>query len=578
MGSIFNVLIAAALMEAGMSHDHQVVDNDNGDHHNHYHDHADTHNCIHDSLDVPVSNAETRSRVLYSSESDRRLETTTMDMTQRAPIRFNARYEFTTENEITAKTRELMPQVFSYWSSRLSVNRVQTPLLFDRGCSATWNVPTKDCASFKQENKCGSYAHIPEDWMNELTACSTQPGVDCETREAGVGLAETDFAIIVTADEAQTCIDNPSTLGYAYPCKFDQWDRPILGYINMCPSALATASDEVVFNTVSHELAHALGFTSSTWANMRESDGVTPRTERNEEGDVEKTTATCYDGRSSLEKTPSSTTLWQGGMRGVDNSFVLSTPALAAAARDQASCPSLVGAPLENTPTTASTCFPTHFEQRVYDGELMAPAIGSSASTSRMTLSAFEDMGWYSVNYDGADKLPFGRNAGCDFVTEKCVSQTGTNSKWQDDYFCTVGGEKSCSADLRYRSYCDLVTYSGELPEQFQYFPGQPNVGGRSKLKDYCPMKNKYSNGDCRNLENAPPLASNHFGTQYGTVSVFFSLGYIFLVVAHYFNVLMKISLLLPPLVASSASSSSLPLAAVFDLFDNHLDLGWLFA
>lgn len=37
-------------------------------------------------------------------------------------------------------------------------------------------------------------------------------------------------------------------------------------------------------------------------------------------------------------------------------------------------------------------------------------------SIDRITLGAFEDMGWYHVNYSEAQDLPWGKEAGCDFA------------------------------------------------------------------------------------------------------------------------------------------------------------------
>ena len=182
-------------------------------------------------------------------------------------------------------------------------------------------------------------------------------------------------------------------LGYAAPCRYDQYDRPILGYINMCPFILSTELDEAIESTISHEIAHALGFTSSTWANMRESDGITPRTPRNENGDVDESMMTCSNGESTLMKVPSNeTTLWSGVLRNVPNSHALKTPAVLAAARKQAGCPTLMGAQLDNTP---AHCMGSHLEERVYQGDLMTSIVDAKENrVSLVTLAVFEDMGW----------------------------------------------------------------------------------------------------------------------------------------------------------------------------------------
>ncbi len=38
---------------------------------------------------------------------------------------------------------------------------------------------------------------------------------------------------------------------------------------------------------------------------------------------------------------------------------------------------------------------------------------------SKLTLSLFDDMGWYFVKYDDFPDLSWGKNKGCDFVNPK---------------------------------------------------------------------------------------------------------------------------------------------------------------
>ena len=57
----------------------------------------------------------------------------------------------------------------------------------------------------------------------------------CTDIAAGDGLISKDYAILVEAVDTTICqssVDgdgNQMTLGYAAPCKYDQYDRPILG-------------------------------------------------------------------------------------------------------------------------------------------------------------------------------------------------------------------------------------------------------------------------------------------------------------------------------------------------------------
>ncbi|VDO86000.1 unnamed protein product [Schistosoma curassoni] len=58
-------------------------------------------------------------------------------------------------------------------------------------------------------------------------------------------------------------------------------DRPILGYVNVCPGKLKIEYPENRYSLgiFTHEIAHALGFSSSSFAFMRFPNGTerTPR-------------------------------------------------------------------------------------------------------------------------------------------------------------------------------------------------------------------------------------------------------------------------------------------------------------
>lgn len=178
--------------------------------------------------------------------------------------------------------------------------------------------------------------------------------------------------------------------------------------------------------------------------------------------------------------------------------------------------------------------------------ELMNPVSEPVMYKSALTLSYFEDSGWYAVDYSHADKLGWGSNEGCDFVQAKCVDG------WSDFYFCrnlTAGG---CTADMRFQAQCNLdsnpyITYprwverivngllhhtcvrrrfrpsinphyrlSAEtrrhtshpafrrrasrvyVCSNYQYFPGQPGMGGKQPHTDYCPYYQLFSARDCQ--------------------------------------------------------------------------------
>ena len=46
------------------------------------------------------------------------------------------------------------------------------------------------------------------------------------------------------------------------------------------------------------------------------------------------------------------------------------------------------------------------------------------AKFSKITLALLEDSGWYKPNYTLADYFAYGKDRGCDFITNNCKSNT----------------------------------------------------------------------------------------------------------------------------------------------------------
>ena len=90
------------------------------------------------------------------------------------------------------------------------------------------------------------------------------------------------------------------------------------------------------------------------------------------------------------------------------------------------------------------------------------------------------------------EPLPWGRSAGCGFVSGPC-------SAWQQPrYLCSSHGDEACSYDRRSLAYCDLHTFESPLPA-YERYVGDAYHGGFSSLLDHCPVYRPYSNGDCTN-------------------------------------------------------------------------------
>ena len=170
----------------------------------------------------------------------------------------------------------------------------------------------------------------------------------------GGGYPDADFVLYVTAAESRICTG--AVLAYASTCVRDQFDRPIFGHANFCPSKLsaAPAAMEEQLSTAVHEVLHALGFSSASWPLFRDNDG-TPRTPRNAAGNVPLQSYTCPDGTAGSFRVPSEGTIKVSTERGVGVAKMV-TPRVTAVGRDLFGCDTLEGVELENQPTSAS-CF-----------------------------------------------------------------------------------------------------------------------------------------------------------------------------------------------------------------------------
>jgi leishmanolysin-like peptidase len=374
------------------------------------------HHCVHDQTAIRKT-LGLRSSVQYAdavaiapavvtvaaSKPDRALDRALDQVSvgsTRSALRIHVEYQFAATS-VAADTKmqndlraTVMPHALTFWEKALKVLPVSGPLRFDRSCASSFPHAggKHTCAKERSPSKCGIHT-IASSWLNSLKTCNKCYADDtcesCSTTPAGAGLDNTDFAIIVTADRTDTCINSESTQAYASACRWDQNDRPILAMINFCPGATQAADDELLKATALHELAHALGFSAETWPHMRLPDGVTPRTARQTDGTVLRGNVDCFDGTTKADQflaAPSS--MWAGALagRGIDHAFKIVTPKVAAVAKAHFGCDTETGAELENQPTTSGSCWGSHWEQRTLNGtshrQLALNHINSNASPS----------------------------------------------------------------------------------------------------------------------------------------------------------------------------------------------------
>jgi hypothetical protein len=176
-----------------------------------------------------------------------------------------------------------------------------------------------------------------------------------------------------------------------------------------------------------------------------------------------------------------------------------------------------------------------HLEARLFKGELMTPHSPEEvgAAVSIFTLAVLEDSGWYKANYSLSQPLPWGRGAGCRFVTDQCISDpaghwpgvpTNTSITVSERHFCTEDGRVGCTVDRSSKATCDVVTHDDAVPTQFQYFlddtgKNAKHRGGRNGFADFCPVYEPLppsAGGDCTDDTVAVGGSDFLFGEKHG--------------------------------------------------------------
>lgn len=297
----------------------------------------------------------------------------------------------------------------------------------------------------------------------------------------------TDVVMVVEMDSSSCFDDSGSTvlLGFARACLIDQFNRPLAGKIDVCSGQIDLnnkQSRDRAAELLSHELAHVLGFSASLYHLYYDSKTGRPRTTNHKPQKVQ-----CVDGITRTLPLASKNTLQlvvnEKGIR----SFEVVTPTVRNVVRNQFNCQDMIGARLENQPTSEGDCFGQHWDKRLFSSDLMtAVARKEQHLLTPLTLAFFEDMGWYKADYSKAKVTSFGHGAGCDFVTNDCIDH-GKVPKWARGTFCNSDTDISCSPLREAIKLCDVKTKKKNHPVNYRYFD-DPKVGGRLEQMDYCPV------------------------------------------------------------------------------------------
>eukprot|EP01124_Arcella_intermedia_P022364 TRINITY_DN3312_c0_g1_i1.p1 TRINITY_DN3312_c0_g1~~TRINITY_DN3312_c0_g1_i1.p1 ORF type:complete len:800 (-),score=81.02 TRINITY_DN3312_c0_g1_i1:43-2442(-) len=317
---------------------------------------------------------------------------------------------------------------------------------------------------------------------------------------------DADFILFVTSRP----ILGGSTLAFASTCVVDNLGRPLAGQANFNTSNLVGVANDLPrqAGVATHEISHALGFSSGRWTYG---------------------TFVQYNGQDSagnwvINRLPPSscyTTVPAGTM--YDSHDVIITPTVLATASILFGY-SVDGAALEDGGGSGTAG--SHWEKRIFMNEYMTGSEVNWPILSNLTLSLFKDSGWYTVNFDVADTLVWGRGLGTDFVNQNC-------GQWLKKFptrpgFCSsvdsLGTNVQCNYDRRGYGLCNLLDTYTNLPSIYRHYTSA-TTGGQSMLADYCGYFGQeglttWCNIGATNIQQASDyfnfLGTNDYGEQFG--------------------------------------------------------------
>jgi len=157
-------------------------------------------------------------------------------------------------------------------------------------------------------------------------------------------------------------------------------------------------------------------------------------------------------------------------------------PAVRDMARELFGCDELAGPELENQ-DSGCRLVGSHWEQRMFNGNTMAPTSSSHQVLSPLTLAMAEESGWYKANFSALEQQQWpgrdwGSDVGCDAALHKPglsgdpLRSVTTNSSLRagEPLFCSESSSSNeCSFDRRGVGICQLVSYQ-DLEEEYRHF------------------------------------------------------------------------------------------------------------
>ncbi|KAK6757598.1 hypothetical protein RB195_015425 [Necator americanus] len=350
---------------------------------------------------------------------------------------------------------ELIVNARDYFESTIMVQRlssIQLPPSCKMKKHRTVNNTVTQC-KYDCEKRCGrALAPTTAKFFSECK-CVEGP---CETNQTDWGgkLTNADFILFVSLNE-DGCAR--TVLAFGSHCSIDPYtQRPVAGFVNICPYSFTNMKNYEINQweaTLKHELIHAFVFSGSLYPKFKGAKGGPKRQGR----------MVLVPG--VLERFERKN--WETAKGMVSHEvFMMVTPKVREEARKFFGCPDLEGAEIESQGGAGTAG--VHWEKRVFENEAMSGISTQVHALSRLTLALFEDSGWYRANYDKAEEMSWGRNLGCRFAKQSCLTWMRTHLR--DTYpYCNVLDDTRCSHGRKAKVRCNLFAGTNQIPPEFDY-------------------------------------------------------------------------------------------------------------
>ncbi|XP_025092953.1 leishmanolysin-like peptidase isoform X2 [Pomacea canaliculata] len=357
--------------------------------------------CIHDLIAAPQISSSFHLQVYKEEERNKRAKDDSNEP-HFQPIRVHVEYHQVNELDSTMKAglKNIVAKAVAKMDKILSVIPIQGSLLLKRveACPVVIRsgINKGKCARMKKGYRgesCLEILQIPDDHLEGLSLYNATYNKPLEEVFLfGTGVNNTDLILYVTALTTKLCLAyNETVTAYASHCQVDHSGRPVAGLINFCPFALKKfwTREHFLYQIALHELLHVLGFSNKLFSHYQHCTGTV-----------------CQ--------------VYTDPVRSVDGVMRLVTYNVVNYTQHHFGCFSEpeFGAPLEAA-SYGSLKVASHWDSRRMHTSLMTALIDQSQLVlDPITLSVFQDTGWYQVDFQHADRMMWGRGAGCTFGSE----------------------------------------------------------------------------------------------------------------------------------------------------------------